>query len=518
MAATFGGPGQGNYAAANAFLDALAEHRRARGLAGTSVQWGLWADVGQSRDVEGDLERSLGRLSGSATFRPFSADVGCRLFDGALATGLPVVVASPFRLDVVRQETLAATAPRLLSALVRARPRRATATEERRRPVVEETRAQIAAALGYESLDAVQMELSFLELGFDSLVSLDLRKRLQAVTGVALPATVMFDHATPAALVEHLRGLVDEEDGAAPEASPSSDGQASNGSGSDGTLMGMFRRACQLGKLREGVAIAEAAASLRPKFGASHVDQEAPAVIPLAAGEDDPVVFCIPSLVASSGPHEYARFARGFQGRREVVAVPVPGFASGELLASKLDAVAGAQAAAIKRHAGGRPVALVGFSTGGLLAHAVAAECARAGITPAAVVLIDSYTMETAWPIADVVIDRMLAGDGSHPAVDDDRLAAMGAYLGMLSRWTPPAPVAPTLLIKASDPVPGAVRVGDWTATWASRHAAVDVPGTHLSVLEDDVEATAGAVEDWLVRHAGGKVPGARRRIRFRAR
>jgi hypothetical protein len=133
-------------------------------------------------------------------------------------------------------------------------------------------------------------------------------------------------------------------------------------------------------------------------------------------------------------------------------------------------------------------------------------------------VLIDSYTMETAWPIADLVIDRMLAGDGSHPAVDDDRLTAMGAYLGMLSRWTPPTPVAPTLLIKASNPVPGAVRVGDWTATWPLRHATVDLPGTHLSILEDHVEATAGAVEDWLVRHRGGNAPSACRRIPFRAR
>ncbi len=516
MASTFGGPGQANYAAANAFLDALAEHRRARGLAGLSVQWGLWAEVGQSREVAGHLDRSLGHLSGSSSFRPFSADVGRRLFDGALAAALPVVVASPYRLDVVRQEAQDATVPRLLSAMVRVRPRRAAAAEVRRRPVGEETRAQIAAALGYESLDPVQMELSFLELGFDSLVSLELRKRLQAVTGVALPATVMFDHATPAALVEHLRGLVGEENGGAPEAAPE---PTSNGNGTDGTLVGMFRRAYHLGKLRDGMAIAEAAASLRPRFGLSHMDGLAPAVIPLAGGDADPMVFCIPSLVASSGPHEYARFAKRLQGRRPVVAVPVPGFASGELLGSRLDAVAGAQAAAIKSHAGGRPFALVGFSTGGLLAYAVAAECARAGLTPAAVVLIDSYTMETAWPIADVVVERMLAGEGEHPAVDDDRVAAMGAYLGLLSRWTPPAPVAPTLLIKATDPVPGVVRVGDGTATWPLRHAAVDLPGTHLSILEDHVDATAAAVEDWLVRHPrGGKAPGARRRIPFRPR
>ena len=277
-----------------------------------------------------------------------------------------------------------------------------------------------------------------------------------------------------------------EENGGAPEVVPTS-----NGTGADGTLVGMFRRAYHLGKLRDGMAIAEAAASLRPRFGLSHMDGLAPTVIPLAGGDEDPMVFCIPSLVASSGPHEYARFAKSLQGRCPVVAVPVPGFASGELLGSKLAAVAGAQAAAIKRHADGRPVALVGFSTGGLLAYAVAAECARAGLTPTAVVLIDFYTMETAWPIADVVVERMLGRRGRAPGRRDDRLAAMGAYLGLLSRWTPPTPVAPTLLIKATDPVPGVVRVGDGRATWPLRHAAVDLPGTHLSILEDHVDATA---------------------------
>jgi thioesterase domain-containing protein len=273
-----------------------------------------------------------------------------------------------------------------------------------------------------------------------------------------------------------------------------------NGGGPNGTLMGMFRRACQLRKLRDGVAIAEAAARLRPRFGVSHSEDEAPAVIPLAAGEAEPVVFCIPSLIASSGPHEYARLARGFAGRREVVAVPVPGFAADELLPSMLDAVAAAQAAAIKRHADGCPVALVGFSTGGLLAYAVAAECAREGIVPAAVVLIDSYTMDTMWPTAQPVFDRMLAGDGEHPAVDDHRLMAMGAYLCLLSAWTPEAPVAPTLLVKAADPVPGVVRVGDWSASWPLRHAAIDLPGTHLTILEDHAQTTARAIDDWLAR------------------
>jgi thioesterase domain-containing protein len=212
-------------------------------------------------------------------------------------------------------------------------------------------------------------------------------------------------------------------------------------------------------------------------------------------------LFCIPSLVATGGPHEYVRFARSLQGRREVVAVPAPGFLSNELLPSILAAAVGAQAAAIKKYADGRRVALVGFSTGGLLAYAVARECAREGFTPTTVVLIDSYTMDTMWRIADPVFERMLAGEGADAVVSDETLTAMGAYFGLLSRWTPDAPVAPTLLVAARDRLPGTPRHGEWAADWGFRHAAVAVPGTHLTILEDHADSTARVVDDWLVRH-----------------
>ena len=71
----------------------------------------------------------------------------------------------------------------------------------------------------------------------------------------------------------------------------------------------------------------------------------------------------------------------------------------------------------------------------------------------------------------------------------------------MLSTWTPDEPVAPTLLVKASDPIPGLTSIGDWTASWSLRHAAVEVPGSHLTILEDHADTTARVVEDWLVRH-----------------
>ena len=532
MAATFGGPGQANYAAANAFLDALAHHRRARGLTGVSVEWGIWENVGKARALTGSPDQALRQMAGSASFRSFPADLGLHLFDRALAVTPPVVLAAPYRIDVVRDEVAAGTVAPLLSGLVRSRPQRVTAngngasarrhreTGGNGRPenVADATRAQIAAALGYESAASLQMNLSFLELGFDSLVSLELRKRLQSVTGLSLPATIMFDHPTPAALVAHLQGLVNGAgtgpgESSSPAATTDAGSGAAAGTGAD-SLAAMFRRAHSLGKTKDGVALAHAAARLRSSFGLSHIDSQAPTVIPLARGDQHPIVFCIPSLVATAGPHEYARFAKRFADRRDVVAVPVPGFAADELLPSTLDAAIGALVSAIQAHAEGRPLALVGFSTGGVLAHAVAGACARAGSPPAAVVLIDSYTMDTMWRITDPVFDRMLAGDGAGPAVTDQTLSAMGAYLGMLSAWTPDEPVAPTLLVKATEVLPGVIRNGDWTATWQRCHATVELPGSHLTLLEDHIDTTTAAVEDWISRHQH-MVPqrGRRRRL-----
>jgi surfactin synthase thioesterase subunit len=452
--------------------------------------------------------------------------LGLELINTARDTHQPTL--APVQLDLakLRDRARLGILPPILTGLVRTRPPRAATRDgafptrvaengsgDQRRVAPEVIRAEIAASLGYPSAGAVDMDLSFLELGFDSLGSLELRKRLQAITGLRLSAKMMLEHPTPAALIAHLHGLLNGSDGYATEPKPQARTNGANGDAATGRLTEMFRRAHHLGRLKDGLALAEAAAALRPRFGVSHTGKQAPTPIPLARGQADPILFCIPSLVASSGPHEYARFAKSFPTGREVVAVPAPGFRAGELLPSTLEAATGAQTEAIKTYAGSRRVALVGFSTGGLLAHAVARECAREGITPIAVVLIDSYTTDTMWRIADPVFKRMLAGEASESIVTEETLMAMGVYLGMLSRWTPDEPVAPTLLVKARDPVPGLIRYGDWTASWSSRHAAVELPGSHLTILEDHADTTAQLVDDWLVHHPEG----TRRRRRLRS-
>ncbi|MET0233956.1 MAG: type I polyketide synthase [Kibdelosporangium sp.] len=226
IAATFGGAGQGNYAAANSVLDALAQHRRARGLAGTALAWGLWA---RQSGISGHLdEADLARLArGGST--PLSTSDGLALFDATLHADEPFLL--PFHLDTTK---VSRPASPLLSGLVRTGGRRvavdATAADvpltqrlagmspqQRDEYLVELVRTHAAVVLGHSGPEAIDSVRAFNELGFDSLTAVELRNRLSAQTGLRLPATMIFDYPTAASLAGYLRS---ELAGTVPGAGP----------------------------------------------------------------------------------------------------------------------------------------------------------------------------------------------------------------------------------------------------------------------------------------------------------
>ncbi len=208
---TLGAAGQANYSAANVFLDALAHHRSALGLPSVSLAWGLWSEGGMSGEL---ADTDLIRMARSGVFG-LSFDDGLELFDATFGTEQPSLV--PVRLDMSGLRADAHGVPAMLRGLVRGTPRRraeaaddswerivALPAEERGRALLDLVCGAAAVVLGHERRDAVDPRKGFIELGFDSLTAIELRNRLDAVTGRRLPATLIFDHPSAGALADFL--------------------------------------------------------------------------------------------------------------------------------------------------------------------------------------------------------------------------------------------------------------------------------------------------------------------------
>ncbi|MFI0797063.1 type I polyketide synthase [Micromonospora rubida] len=216
-AGVFGGPGQGNYAAGNAFLDALAEHRRALGLPAVALAWGRWA---QASGMTGHLDAADIRRLDRGGMAALSNDEALALFDAGWRSERPVLMPAKIITGVAAPGV---PVHPLLAGLVRAAGRRAAAGEaadgqafaatlaglsddKRVRALRDLVLSHVAVVLGHGDPAGIEPTRAFRELGFDSLTAVELRNRLGAATGLRLPATLVFDNPTPAALAAHLAG------------------------------------------------------------------------------------------------------------------------------------------------------------------------------------------------------------------------------------------------------------------------------------------------------------------------
>lgn len=223
VASLFGSLGQANYAAANAFLDGLAQHRRHRGLPGVSLAWGWWA---QASGMTGHLyERDRARLSRMG-FIPMSSEDGLALFDASLRQARSFAMPAQISRTAIRSDPAGAGVPSMFRDLIRAARRTAAAVEsasnfrqrfaamsasEQERELLDIVRSHAAAVLGYDSADAVGADQDFKDLGFDSLGAVEFRNRLRSVTGLKLATTAVLDHPTPKALVRYLTGELESD-------------------------------------------------------------------------------------------------------------------------------------------------------------------------------------------------------------------------------------------------------------------------------------------------------------------
>ncbi|WKU48879.1 SDR family NAD(P)-dependent oxidoreductase [Streptomyces sp. VNUA116] len=226
-----GTPGQGNYAAGNVFLDALARHRTAQGLPAQSLSWGAWA---QGSGMTATLTEADMRRIASYGASPLTVDQGLALLDAAGACDAAHLVALGRASGPARAT---GPVPPVLRGLVRSGRRAAATTatgagtaaqlagrlaglgeDERARLMTDLVRAEAAAVLGHASAGAVDARREFQDLGFDSLTSVELRNRLSAATGLRLSATLVFDYPSPAALAGHLVATLLDEHGDTPAA------------------------------------------------------------------------------------------------------------------------------------------------------------------------------------------------------------------------------------------------------------------------------------------------------------
>ncbi|MFD3685507.1 type I polyketide synthase [Nocardiopsis sp. NPDC058631] len=516
-AGTLGSPGQTDYSAANAFVDMLAHHRRAHGLPAVSLSWGMWAQRGATTAAldEGDISR-YARLGLAG---PVGTAHGLTLFDDALASGLPHLLPVPMDLAGARARAArTGEVSTMLRGLVRPPRRRAgtpgpaagdlrgaldRAPADRRDAlllsfVLERT----ADVLGHTGTDGLDAGAPFLEMGFDSLTAVELRNQLGAATGLRMPAGLAFAHPTPRALASFLGAeLGTGTDDATATGAPGRRTNANDG------LVDLFVDACRQRRISEGLDVLWAASRMRPVFTGVHDAGVRRPPVRLSREGAATRLICLPSVLMISGVQEYARFAKGVRGLREVDVLHQPGFADGEPLPVDIDAVAEVLADEVAACAAGRPYVLVSRSSGGWVAHAVLErlEHLQAGGgagAPELAVMMDTPDPHNLELSGLATIEAGVVERGETIGIMDGvRLTAMGAYLRLFRDWKPGTVTTPALQMRPQEPTLDRDGKELEPFTWAARHEVLRVPGDHFTMLEGHVDVVGRALHDWLVAH-----------------
>jgi thioesterase domain-containing protein len=366
--------------------------------------------------------------------------------------------------------------------------------------LLDTVRAEIARTLAFASVDEVAPEADLGKIGFTSISALALRNRLAELTGLDLPTGVVLDHPTPAKLAGHLRAQL-RTGTAVP---------AQAGTTSPSTVSALYRDARDRGLIAEANALVAAAAKLR-------LDTADPArlrgndAVRLARGPEGLArLVCLPPFAPVRATLQFQGFAAALQGVRDVDVLALPGFADGELLPADVAALTEAQAGAVRRTAGEAPYVLVGYSSGGALAHAVTGRLEAAGSPPQALVLLDAYV------IADMSDQLVRALDyevmerrARFAAGDFPGLTAMRRYLGLFQDWQPDAVATHTLFVRPADRIPGIPGEphdgSDWRSTWKHADEFIEVAGDHCSLMSEHAGSTAQTVQRWLTHRQNGR-------------
>ncbi|MFF0574643.1 type I polyketide synthase [Streptosporangium saharense] len=510
VAGLLGGAAQAAYTAANTYLDALATNHPGT----TSLAWGIWEQESGITTRLGAADQARIARSG---LRSLPTERALALFDAAVSGQARGVV-----VPALLASTVEGTPAPLLRGLVRAaRPAarsRAGAGggaslvgrlagldgAARAEVLLGLVRAEVGTVLDHPTPDTIPADRALIELGLDSLTSVELRNRLSTASGLRLPATLTFDHPTPQAIAD----LLGRELGDTPrEVRPGRTGTGQGGGG----LAALHRRMHDTGKHVQAAELLLAVSHARGQFGAAERDRHVLPPIKLATGPGRVSLVCFPALSAISGPHEYSRFGQTFRGERNVHVVPSPGFTDGEdeALPDSLETLVQMNVEGLRSVVGeDEPFVIVGRSMGGCVAHAVAVALEDQGLTPAGLALIDSYPIDAAgqegmeWWLGGMIGGMLERIDRFDMTLHDSRLTTMGLYNRLFVGWQPKPVRTPILLLRATEPLRGTTvdpegRL-DWRAYWPVAHESVDIPGDHFTTLEERSDTTAQAIRTWI--------------------
>ncbi len=209
--------------------------------------------------------------------------------------------------------------------------------------------------------------------------------------------------------------------------------------------------------------------------------------------------------MATTGAHQHARLVAKLRNERHASAIPLPGFQPGERLPASAGAATQVLMEGVLHAAGGEPFVLLGYSSGGLLAHAVAAGLEAAGVRPAGVVLLDTYRVseDNVGPLQQLVaglLEKESAFGGFHSA----RLSGMMRYGELLAGLPLRQIDAPVLFVQClqsffPDSGDGSPESDSWRATsWDPSHTVRTVQANHFDIVEDKAATTAQVIEEWL--------------------
>ncbi|MGW4368864.1 SDR family NAD(P)-dependent oxidoreductase [Nocardia takedensis] len=543
---------QAPYGASGAYLHALAEHRRGRGLSATAIAWTAWNCPGMGmRDAAQEALRRQGLPDGAFDqlgmteaqaamqvarhwgFAVFEPEFQLHVLEDALASAEPVTVVADVEWERFTAGYASARRRPLLSGIPEAlrvmdelegigaggqspgQSEGAHAWKDRLRQAPPGERAsisldlvcsEIAAVLGYDATQ-IDPDRPFIEMGMDSIVAVQLRNQLGRATDLRLPGSIAFTRPTPRALAEHILSATLVNTGIAEDAAPPApdaevtEPVASEADSSD-SLVRLYLGACEQGRAVDAARMVQFAGRLRPAFTAPDVPPRLPRPVQLAEGAEHPVLVCTTPYAAPSGPHQYVRFVAPFRGDRQVWAIPNPGFAKDELLAADLPTLFETQARAVLDVVGDAPFVLTGYSSGGWVAYGTAAHLESLGRSPAGVIMLDSFSLRhhDDARIFATMINQLRSLEGLVD-VPSEELTAMGHYGPLFEHWAAsplPELSIPVLLVRAEEQPMLDPETGEFAPPPDEVTVTRMTPGNHYTMMTDHALRASAVVREWL--------------------